>query len=133
MTIEPILTTAGWLERYAQLAVRQGVHLSTLHQKDGRDLELVFATASLFFPADRLLDERGANAVLKEFLATAGDGSGAVWASDDGTAWAPDTRFTAGGDASVDEWHLAATTDTAVALGARRDTHELRGLVSVRE
>jgi tRNA(adenine34) deaminase len=52
--------------------VRQGVHISSLQQKDGRDLELVFATASLYFPADRLLDEHGANAVLKEFLATAG-------------------------------------------------------------
>jgi len=73
MTTErPALTAAGWLERLAQLAVRQGVHIATLQQKDGRDLELVFATASLFFPADRLLDERDANTVLKEFLSTAG-------------------------------------------------------------
>ena len=73
MTTErPALTAAGWLERLAQLAVRQGVHIATLQQKDGRDLELVFATASLFFPADRLLDERSANTVLKEFLSTAG-------------------------------------------------------------
>jgi tRNA(adenine34) deaminase len=63
---------AGWLDRLAQLAVRQGVHLSTLQQKDGRDLELVFASAHLFFPADKLLDERGANTVLKHFLSTAG-------------------------------------------------------------
>src|SRR5512139_3558938 len=73
MTTErPVLTAAGWLERLAQLAVRQGVHIVTLQQKDGRDLDLVFATASLFFPADRLLDEGGANTVLKEFLSTAG-------------------------------------------------------------
>ncbi len=71
-TAQPAISAPGWLERLGQLAVRQGVHLSTLQQKDGRDLELVFATASLFFPAARLLDERGANAVLKEFLATAG-------------------------------------------------------------
>src|SRR5512140_3657921 len=71
-TEQPAIAAAGWLERLGQLAVRQGVHLSTLQQKDGRDLELLFATASLFFPADRLLDERGANVVLKEFLATAG-------------------------------------------------------------
>jgi tRNA(adenine34) deaminase len=71
-TEQPALTAAGWLERLAQLAVRQGVHISSLQQKDGRDLELVFATASLYFPAHRLLDERGANTVLKEFLATAG-------------------------------------------------------------
>jgi tRNA(adenine34) deaminase len=62
----------GWLERLGQLAVRQGVHLSTLQQKDGRDLELVFASATLFFPVDKLLDERGANTVLKQFLSTAG-------------------------------------------------------------
>jgi tRNA(adenine34) deaminase len=68
----PALSVAGWLERLSQLAVRQGVHLASLQQKDGRDLELVFATATLFFPADRLMDERGANAVLKEFLGTAG-------------------------------------------------------------
>jgi tRNA(adenine34) deaminase len=71
MTEHPALSVAGWLERLAQLAVRQGVHLA-MQQKDGRDLELVFASASLFFPADRLLDERGANTVLKQFLASAG-------------------------------------------------------------
>lgn len=71
-TEQPAISVAGWLERLSQLAVRQGVHLSTLQQKDGRDLELVFATATLFFPADRLLDERGANTVLKQFLSTAG-------------------------------------------------------------
>jgi tRNA(adenine34) deaminase len=73
MTTEhPAISSAGWLERLAQLAVRQGVHISSLQQRDGRDFELVLATASLFFPADRLLDERGANTVLKEFLSTAG-------------------------------------------------------------
>src|SRR5512135_1261349 len=71
-TAQPAISAAGWLERLGQLAVRQGVHLSTLQQKDGRDLELVFASAMLFFPVDRLLDERGANAVLKEFLSSAG-------------------------------------------------------------
>jgi tRNA(adenine34) deaminase len=71
-TEQAAISAAGWLERLSQLAVRQGVHLSTLQQKDGRDLELVFASATLFFPTDKLLDERGANTVLKEFLATAG-------------------------------------------------------------
>jgi tRNA(adenine34) deaminase len=71
-TEQPAISAAGWLERLGQLAVRQGVHLSTLQQKDGRDLELVFASATLFFPADKLLDERGANTVLKQFLSTAG-------------------------------------------------------------
>jgi tRNA(adenine34) deaminase len=71
-TEQPAISVAGWLERLGQLAVRQGVHLSTLQQKDGRDLELVFASATLFFPGDKLLDERGANTVLRQFLATAG-------------------------------------------------------------
>ena len=61
----------AWLERMAQLAVRQGVHLARLQQKDGRDLELVFASAALAFPADRLLDERSANEILIAALARA--------------------------------------------------------------
>ena len=71
-TEQAAISAEGWLERLGQLATRQGVHLSTLQQKDGRDLELVFASATLFFPADRLLDERDANAVLKRFLSSAG-------------------------------------------------------------
>jgi tRNA(adenine34) deaminase len=66
------LSTAGWLDRLSQLAVRNGVHLSSLQQKDGRDLELIFASAALYFPPEQLLDERGANDILKRFLATAG-------------------------------------------------------------
>jgi len=69
---EAAISAAGWLDRVAQLAVRHGVHLSTLQQKDGRDLELVFASAMLAFPVDQLLTEREANEVLKQFLATAG-------------------------------------------------------------
>jgi tRNA(adenine34) deaminase len=67
-----LISSAGWLERIAQLAIRQGLHLSTLQQKEGRDLELVFASAALAFPSDRLLAERDANEVLKSFLASAG-------------------------------------------------------------
>jgi tRNA(adenine34) deaminase len=69
---EVSISPVGWLQRMAQLAVRQGVHLSTLQEKDGRDLELVFASAALCLPGDRLLDERGVNEVLKGFLGTAG-------------------------------------------------------------
>jgi tRNA(adenine34) deaminase len=68
----PTISAAGWLERLGQLAVRQGLHLSSLQSKDSRDLELIFASASMFFPPDALLDERGANEVLKRFLASAG-------------------------------------------------------------
>ena len=45
------LTANDWLERMSQLALRHGVHLSTLQQKDGRDLELLFASVALAFPA----------------------------------------------------------------------------------
>ena len=66
------LAVDGWLGRLGQLALRQGVHLSTLQQKDGSDLELLFASAALAFPADRLLKEQDANEILMRFLATAG-------------------------------------------------------------
>ena len=66
------LTIDGWLARMQQLALRQGVHLSTLQQKGGGDLELVFASATLAFPRDQLLNEHDANETLKMFLATAG-------------------------------------------------------------
>jgi tRNA(adenine34) deaminase len=69
---ETALTAEGWLERIAQLALRQGVHLSTLQQKAGGDLELLFASAALAFPADASLSERQANSILQRFLATAG-------------------------------------------------------------
>lgn len=66
------LTADAWLARLSQLALRQGVRLASLHQKDGRGLELVFATASLALPKDAQLTEREANERLKHFLATAG-------------------------------------------------------------
>ena len=62
----------GWLQRLAQLATRDGVLLSTLRERDPRDFELVLASASLYLPPAQLLDERGANACLKRFLAEAG-------------------------------------------------------------
>ena len=66
------LTAGEWLARMAKLALRQGVRLSSLQQKDGRGLDLVFATASLALPKDGNLTEREANERLKHFLATAG-------------------------------------------------------------
>ena len=94
------LTPAGWLERLAQLAVRQGVHLSTLQQKDGRDLELIFASATLHLPADRLLDERAANEVLRDFLA----GAGVMLATDhvELRRWMVDTGFMRRSDFGTD-------------------------------
>jgi len=97
---EAALTPAGWRERLAQLAVRQGVHLASLQQKDGRDLELVFATAALHFPPDRLLDERSANAILKAFL----EGAGAMLATDhvELRRWLVDTGFIRRSDYGTD-------------------------------
>ena len=48
------------------------MHLSTLQQKDGRDLELLFASAALAFPPDTLFSEHDANEILERFLASAG-------------------------------------------------------------
>jgi tRNA(adenine34) deaminase len=62
----------GWLKRLTQLALRDGLHLGTLRQRDARDFELVLASAALFFPSGRLLTEREANERLKEFLSSAG-------------------------------------------------------------
>jgi len=67
-----VLTADAWLARMAQLALRQGVRLASLQQKDGRALDLVFATACLALPGDTRLTEREANERLKHFLATAG-------------------------------------------------------------
>lgn len=66
------LTTEAWRNRMAQLALRHGVHLSTLQQKAGGDLELLFASAALAFPPNRSLTEHDANEILKRFLASAG-------------------------------------------------------------
>lgn len=66
------LAVEGWLGRLGQLALRHGVHLSTLQEKDGSDLALLFASAALAFPADQLMREQDANEILKRFLATAG-------------------------------------------------------------
>lgn len=94
------ISAAAWLERVAQLAVRQGVHLASLQQKDGRDLELVFASAALAFPADQRLSEREANEVLKRFL----DSAGAMLATDhvELRRWLVDTGFVRRSDYGTD-------------------------------
>jgi len=66
------ITAGDWLDRMAQLALRHGVHLSTLQQKDGSDLELFFAGAALAFPPNASLNEPDVNEILKRFLATVG-------------------------------------------------------------
>jgi len=66
------LTANDWVARMSQLALRQGVHLSTLQQKAGGDLELLFASAALAFPSDAAFTEKDSNEILKRFLAGAG-------------------------------------------------------------
>ncbi|MBA3253124.1 MAG: tRNA adenosine(34) deaminase TadA [Burkholderiaceae bacterium] len=66
------LTANDWVERMSQLALRQGVHLSTLQQKAGGDLEMFFASATLAFPSGASFTEKEANEILKRFLAGAG-------------------------------------------------------------
>jgi len=66
------LSANDWVKRMSQLALRQGVHLSTLQQKAGGDLELLFASAALAFPLDASFTERDSNEILKRFLAGAG-------------------------------------------------------------
>ncbi len=66
------ISADAWLQRLARLAQRDRLHLSTLRERDPRDLELVFASAALYLPAGQLLTERDANERLKRFLAGAG-------------------------------------------------------------
>lgn len=66
------LSANDWVERLSHLALRQGVHLSTLQQKAGGDLELLFASAALAFPPGASFTEKEANEILKRFLAGAG-------------------------------------------------------------
>ena len=130
------ISSAAWLERLAQLGIRQGVHLSTLQQKDGRDLELIFASCWLGFPADRMLDERGANEVLRAFLGRAG----AMLATDhvELRRWLVDSGFIRRSDYGTDyrrgdlpAWlaEAAASLDAAQvdrAVTAARDAHDAR-------
>jgi tRNA(adenine34) deaminase len=71
-TGEHAISAEGWLERLGQLALRDGVHLASLRERDAQDFELVLASAALFVPQHQLLSERSANELLKDFLETAG-------------------------------------------------------------
>jgi tRNA(adenine34) deaminase len=130
-TDDASLIPSAWLERLAQLAVRQGVHLSTLQQKDGRDLELICASASLHFPADRLLDERAANEVLKEFLA----GAGVMLSTDhvELRRWLVDTGFVRRSDFGTD-YRRGAMPGRLATAASQLDAAQLRrAVVNARE
>ncbi len=80
-------------------------------------------------------DLASVSVVGERLLASTGDGSGAVWASDDGTAWVlvDAAGLTGIGGDTPAEWHFAATEKRAVALASAADSEELLALVSVRE
>jgi tRNA(adenine34) deaminase len=103
------------------------VHLSSLQQKEGRDLELVFASASLWFPADRVLDERGANAVLKDFLAE----GGVMLATDhvELRRWLVDTGFIRRSDYGTD-YRRGAMPHWLADAAAALDAGQVGGAVS---
>lgn len=129
-----VLTQHEWLERMSQLALRHGVHLSTLQQKTGGDLELLFASAALAFPSDELLNEQDANQILKRFLASAG----VMIATDhvELRRWMVDTGFLQRSDYGTDyrrgalpEWLSEAAQQTdferiAEAVARARSAHE---------
>jgi tRNA(adenine34) deaminase len=100
MSIGEAIDVAGWIDRLAQLSARRGVHLSSLAEKNGRDLELVLATAALHLPAQQLLTEKQANDALRGFLA----GAGAFVDTDhvELRRWLADTGFIARSDRGTD-------------------------------
>jgi tRNA(adenine34) deaminase len=129
------IDTAGWTERLIQLSARNGVHLSSLTQ--GRDLELILATAALHLPAQQLLTETQANELLRKFL----NGVGTFVDTDhvELRRWLADTGFIARSDRGTDyrrgqfpEWltgaaeHLDVGALTVAVAASRSDRAQER-------
>jgi tRNA(adenine34) deaminase len=66
------LDEQAWVQWLIRLGERPMAPLETLRQGDPRDLELVLASAALYFPAARLLGERDANDRMRSFLSGPG-------------------------------------------------------------
>lgn len=94
------LDAAGWSARLIRLQARHGMHLSSLSQKSGRDLELILATAALHFPEHQALTEKQANEALRGFLS----GLGAFVDTDhvELRRWLADTGFIVRSDRGTD-------------------------------
>jgi len=60
------------VERYAQLAVRQGISLGGLRSGNARDFAIVLAAAAQAFPPGQVFSEREVNDLLRRFLEEAG-------------------------------------------------------------
>ncbi len=118
------LSAAGWLQRLAQLAARRHVHLSSLSQ--GRDLQLVLASAALHFPPQQLLTEPQANEVLKGFLA----GAGSFLDTDhvELRRWLADFGFIARSDRGTD-YRRGALPDWLRGAAGQLSAHELADAV----
>jgi tRNA(adenine34) deaminase len=126
MTSTAALDPPAWLARLAQLAVRDGVHLGTLRERDARDLELAFASAALFLPAEQLLSERDANDCLRRFLAGAGR-----WIATDHVElrrWLADTGFLLRSDRGTD-YRRGTFPDWLAAAAARLQPEDLEQAV----
>lgn len=120
MRIAEAIDVAGWIDRLVQLSARRGVHLSSLAEKNGRDLELVLATAALHLPTQQLLSEKQASAVLRAFLS----GAGSFVDTDhvELRRWLADTGFIVRSDRGTDyrrghfpEWLASAADHVDVA------------------
>jgi hypothetical protein len=66
------------VERYAKLAVRQGISLGALRSGSARDFAIVLAAAAQAFRPEQVFTEREVNDLLRAFL----EGAGAMLASD---------------------------------------------------
>jgi tRNA(adenine34) deaminase len=67
-----VLDERVWVQWLMQLAAGERVRPESLRQTNPRDLELILASAALYFPAARLLAERDANERLRSFLSGPG-------------------------------------------------------------
>ena len=66
------ISAERWLQRLAELSLRQGLAIGTLLGGARADLDLLLASAALHLPPDEGVDEREVAARLRVFLATTG-------------------------------------------------------------
>jgi tRNA(adenine34) deaminase len=68
----PAIGAEDWLQRLAELSVRQGLAIGNLLRGARADLDLLLASAALHLPAGDGVPERDASERLRAFLATTG-------------------------------------------------------------
>ena len=128
------ITVERWLQRLAELGVRERLAIGTLLGSARADLDLLLASAALHLPAEDGLDEREASDRLRTFLATAG----AMLATDHAELrrWLVDLGFVTRSDRGTDyrrgelpAWLRSAAGELdaqrlAAAVGQARARHE---------